>query len=136
VCISQLFHVCYRPCPFHPPSFEHSDIVWWRVQIMMLLIVQFCPASCNFPPSYSTYSPQHLNLKLLNLCSSLRVGDQVSHLYKTTGKLQFFVYFNIQVFRQEDKRFWTKLYQIFPELKLFFIYSWMKFWFVTVISIY
>jgi hypothetical protein len=55
---------------------------------MMILIIQFCPAVCNFPSLNSIYSPQHLIFKHLNLCSSLRVRDQVSHPYKTRGKLQ------------------------------------------------
>jgi hypothetical protein len=48
--------------------------------------------------------------KNLSLCSSLNVIDQVSHPYRTTGKIivlyiLMFKFFNSN---QEDRRFWTK----------------------------
>jgi hypothetical protein len=30
--------LCYMPCPCHPPWFDHPNTMWWRVQIMKLLI--------------------------------------------------------------------------------------------------
>jgi hypothetical protein len=72
---------------------------------MKLLIMQFSP-TCHFISLRSKYSPQHAVLKHpqsmffyivpqpiniqkhpLSLCSSLNVRDQVSHLYRTTGKI-------------------------------------------------
>jgi hypothetical protein len=29
---------CYMPCPSHPPSLDHSNYTWRRVQVMKLLI--------------------------------------------------------------------------------------------------
>jgi hypothetical protein len=74
-------------------------------------------SSCNFLRDLSSFllGPNiilyTLFSKNLSLCFSLKVGDQVLHPYKTTGKitvlyiliLSFFFYM-----RQEGKRFWTE----------------------------
>jgi hypothetical protein len=46
----------------------------------------------------------------LSLCTSLNVRDQVSHPYKTTGKIKVFyiLIFTFLDSRREDKRFWTE----------------------------
>jgi hypothetical protein len=56
----------------------------------------------SLPPSYA-----HTNIPLstpfsntLRLCTSLNVTDQVSHPYKTTGKLQFWTYLDLYAVRQ------------------------------------
>jgi hypothetical protein len=45
--------------------------------------------------------------KILSVCSSLKVREQLSHPYSTTGKITVF---DLQDFcmRREDKRFWTE----------------------------
>jgi hypothetical protein len=48
-----------------------------------------------------------------NLCSSLSVRDQVSHPYKTTGKIMFFIYFNLYVFTEQ-----TTVRRVFNETRL------------------
>jgi hypothetical protein len=45
ICIPFIVQTCYTPCPSHPLSVDHSDYIWWRVQVMKLLITQYCPAS-------------------------------------------------------------------------------------------
>jgi hypothetical protein len=40
-------HVCYIPRPFHPPLLCHPSNISWRVQVMMLLIMQSSPVSCH-----------------------------------------------------------------------------------------
>jgi hypothetical protein len=40
----------------------------------------------------------------LSLCSSLNVRDQVSHPYKTTGRIMVFVYFNLYICRHQAGR--------------------------------
>jgi phosphate starvation-inducible membrane PsiE len=48
----------------------------------------------------------------LSLCSSLNATDQVSHPYKTTGRIMVFLYFNLYEFldskRQDKKKLWTE----------------------------
>jgi hypothetical protein len=45
--------------PLYPLRFDHPNNVWWEVQIMMLLTVQFSPFTSSLLPSRSKYSPQH-----------------------------------------------------------------------------
>jgi hypothetical protein len=66
----------------------------------------------------------------LSLWSSLHVRDQVSHPYRTTGKI---IKLHIPIFmflggRREEKRFWTELKQALPEFNLLLISSWIRFW--------
>jgi hypothetical protein len=77
---------------------------------MKPLVMQFSPPSRHSIPLLSKYSPQHLVLKHLSLCSSLTVIDQVSHPYRTTGKIIVLYILTFTFFdsRQEDKRFWIE----------------------------
>ena len=59
-----------------------------------------------FPPR-SKYSPQHHVLKTLSFLSSRNVNDQVSHPYKTTGKIIVLYIFKFLDINPEDKRFCT-----------------------------
>jgi hypothetical protein len=73
----------------HPISshwFNHPNNIRWRIQAVKFIIIQFSSRSV-FLPFRSKYLPQHCVLKTLSLCSFLKVRDQVSHPYSTTGKL-------------------------------------------------
>jgi hypothetical protein len=73
------------------------------------IIMQFSPRTVVLPYR-SKYLPQHSVLKTLSLCSSLKVGDQVSHPYSTTGKITalYTLIFTSFDMRREVKRFWTE----------------------------
>jgi hypothetical protein len=58
ICIILSSHVCYMPCPSHPPLLHHSNHIWRTVQVMMLLIIQFSPTSYDFVPLRSKYSTE------------------------------------------------------------------------------
>jgi hypothetical protein len=48
-----IYHCCqayYMPCPLYPPWFDYPKNMWCKVQVMELLIMQFCPASCHIFP--------------------------------------------------------------------------------------
>jgi hypothetical protein len=47
------------PCSSHPPGLDHSNYIWWSVQVMKLPIMQFSPTFCHFIPLRFKYSPQH-----------------------------------------------------------------------------
>jgi hypothetical protein len=64
---------------------------------------------CSFLQPHITLSLFGTNILLstlfsntLSLCSSLNIRDQVSHPYRTTGKISF-VYPNFYVFRQQTR---------------------------------
>jgi len=88
------------------------------------------PYRCLYSPvTSSLLGPNFLLIALfsytLSLYSSLNISDQVSHTYKTTGKI-IFLYILILVFlgrKLGDIRFCTKLLQAFPDFNLLQISS-------------
>jgi hypothetical protein len=83
-----IFHACYMPRPSHPLHF-----------MVRIIFGETYKLGCNFlhaPPTFSLLGPNILLSTLLsntlNLCSSHSVRDQVSHSYKTTGKIMFLSY--------------------------------------------
>jgi len=60
------------------------------------------------------------------------VSDQVSHPYKTTGKIRLlcFLIFTFVDSKLESKRFCTEWQQAYPDFNLLLISSWTEFWFI------
>ena len=87
VCLSPLPNTCYMPRPFPSSGFCHPNTIGWRVQNIQLLIMQLPRLPCYLVPYGPKYSPQHHILKHFSLRSSLTVSYQVSHPYKTTGRI-------------------------------------------------
>jgi hypothetical protein len=98
----------------HPPPIT-SSLIWSSLYLAKVMHYaashfQFPPPCCHFIPLRSQYSPKHPVSNTLCLCSSLNARDQVSHPYKTTGKIVFFFVWNfIFYIRRRDKRFWTAM---------------------------
>jgi hypothetical protein len=85
-------HFSSSPCMLHALPISSSLIydpnnIWRRVQIMELFIVQFSRASCHFIPLRSKHSPKYPLLKRRQSVFFLNMRDQVSHSYKTVGKI-------------------------------------------------
>ena len=82
-----LTHTRHMPSPSHSSRFYYPRNIGWGVQIIQLLVMQSPP----FPVTSSLLSPNILLntmfSKTLSFFSSCNVSDQVSHPYKTTGKL-------------------------------------------------
>jgi hypothetical protein len=83
----------------------------------------------HFPVTPSLLGPKILLNTLfsntLGLCSSLNVIDQVSHPYKTTGKIMvlYILRFKFLGSTLEDKRFCTEWQHAFPNFNLLLISS-------------
>jgi hypothetical protein len=71
---------------------------------MKLLIMKFSPISRHFMSLRTKYSPQHPVLKHPSLLSSLNVRNQVSHPYRTMGKIIVVCILYFTFFRQQTKR--------------------------------
>jgi hypothetical protein len=64
------------PHPSYQSDFDHPNNIWQGVQMLNLLVLQLCPASCYFV-SHSIHS----------LYSSRNIWHQVLHTYKRTGRI-------------------------------------------------
>jgi hypothetical protein len=89
--------------PPHPPRLDYSNYTWQRVHIMKLLVMQFSPFSRP-----SLFGPNILLSTLfsntLSLCSSPNVRNQVSHPYRTTGKIIALHILVFKFFWQQTRR--------------------------------
>ena len=108
-------HLCSPPCVLHAPpiSFFHNLITQTIVGEEYRLSSPLC-SFLHFPVSLFLLGPNILLCTLLSntlsLCSSRNVSDQVSHPYKTTGKIivlyiLFLIFLDCEL---EDKRFCTE----------------------------
>jgi hypothetical protein len=100
---------------------------------------------CNFLhcPVTSSLLDQNIPLstlfsKTLSQCSSLNVRDQVSHPYKTTGRIMilYILTFTFLNSRREHRRLWTAWSWAFPDFSLpehYYIYK--KASFITLFTI-
>jgi hypothetical protein len=59
ISIPLLPHSCYMPRPCHHSWLDRSAYIWWRVQVMKLLIMQFFSILPLLIPLLSKHSPQH-----------------------------------------------------------------------------
>jgi hypothetical protein len=97
LCTSPLPHTCHMSCP--------SQSSWFDPR--MIFVEEYSTQSCllcsllHSPATPSLLGPNILLSTLFSnvpsLHSSLNVSDQVSHPYKTTGKISY-IYLNLYIF--------------------------------------
>ena len=100
-------HTRYMPRPSHSSRFYHLNNIGWRVQIIKFLIMQFSPLTCYLVLLGPNILLSTLFSNTLSLRSSLNDSDQVSHPYKTIGRI---IVLHVLIFKfldskLEDKRF-------------------------------
>jgi hypothetical protein len=69
------------------PWLEQSCHIWRRVRVIRLFVMQFSPSSYHFIRLDPYILLKTLFSNTFSVCISLNIRDQVSHPYKTTGKL-------------------------------------------------
>ena len=82
-----LTHTRRMPNPSHSSRFYHPHNIGRGVEIIYLLVMQSPPFPCYLVPPRSKYSPQRHVLKHPQLPFLPQCNDQLSHPYKTTGKI-------------------------------------------------
>jgi hypothetical protein len=80
-------HSCYMPCPSHPPWVDHSNYTWQGIQVTKFLTMQFFQSPVISSPFCPNILFSTLFSNILSLCLSLSVRYQISHPYRTTGKI-------------------------------------------------
>jgi hypothetical protein len=85
---SPLPHMCYMPRPSHSSPFDYYNNVGWGVQVIKL--IKLC--SCLHSPVTSFPVGPNIFLSILfsntlSLRFSLKVSNQISYPYKTTGRI-------------------------------------------------
>ena len=105
-------YTCYMPSPSHSCWLEYPNNIRWRVLICKLLVVAFSTTLLAAPirPEHSPQHPIRQHPQPTFLPQRGNVSDQVSHPYRTTGKITALkvLIFKFLDSRLEDKRFCTE----------------------------
>jgi hypothetical protein len=119
---TNIFSPICATCFSISPSLAWSFYTWQRVHVMKLLIMEFSPTVRHFISPWSKhFTAPCSQTPSVNICSL--ISDQVSHPYRTTGKIMvlYIIIFTVFFFfasRCEDQRFWTEWQQVLPEFNL------------------
>jgi hypothetical protein len=109
------------PCPSYPTWFNYPNNSRWRIQAVKFIIMQFSPRSV-FLLSGPNILLKTMFSHTLSLYSSLKVRDQVTYPYSTTGKITvLYILFRFFIWAGKTKYFWLND----SRHSLNLIYSWL-----------
>jgi hypothetical protein len=91
-------HACYMPRPSNPPWFNHLNNIYWKVQIMELLIMQFFQSRVTSSHLGPNILLSTLFSNTLSLCCSQCERPSFTPI-KNMKQNYSFVDFNLYVFR-------------------------------------
>jgi hypothetical protein len=80
-------HACHMPCLPHSPWLDLISGIWGEYKLWSSSLCNFLHSPVTSPLLGPNILLRTLFSNTLSLCSSLSVRDQVSHLYKTTGRI-------------------------------------------------
>jgi hypothetical protein len=83
------------PVPSNPPWYNHPNNIYWRVQIMKLLIMQFSLTTWHFLPLKSKHFLRTHFSDTPNLCSTLELDVSETNFHNHIMK---------NLFRQKSRR--------------------------------
>jgi hypothetical protein len=121
------------PRPSHPPRLDHSNYTWRGVQFTKFLLMQCSPPTRHFVQiSSSAPCSQTPLVHVSTLMSETRFHIRTEPQAKLSCLFPFLHFFTIDGKGEGFGPNGSKL----PELNLLLLFSWIKFWFVTVVPKY
>lgn len=124
-----------RACTSVLPILLSSFIIWWRVQVMKPLIMQFLRSSVTFSflgPNICFYENPILKHPQPVFCAKY---DRLSFTHQDTRNSVYWIFIFLNS-KREDKGFWSEWHKAFPDFSLRLIPACVKFWFSMVFSKY
>ena len=80
------------PCLPQPPPIDHQNNIWWGVQIIKHLIMQYSPGSCHFLPLRHKYRTRYLISEHTQTTLFPQWGQTKSHTHTDQAKLEFCIF--------------------------------------------
>ena len=129
LCTCPVPHTSHMPYPSYFSLFCHSNNIWWGVETMKLLIVQYLPLPCYLVPLRPTYLSQLPSVKPPRPSFLLQYKrPHFTPIQNNRQTLVRFILISVLLERKlEDKRFWVESWKTFRDFILLLNSPWMRF---------